>query len=72
MNVVRVECVNHFVVEMMIVVSVKCAKILSAQLDVDQMLIVQGLWLVSVKNVLIHVKNQRHAVPMQIASYKIM
>lgn len=72
MNVVKVECVNHFVVEMMIVDTVKCVKILFVQLDVDQMLIARVIWHVSVKNVLIHVKSQRHAVPTQIVSCKIM
>lgn len=40
MNVVKVECVSHFVAEMMIVAMAKCVKTLFAQLDVVQMLIV--------------------------------
>lgn len=72
MNVVKVVCVNHFVAVTMIAVMVKCVKTLFVQLDADQMLTAPVIWLVSVKNVLIHVKSQRHAVPMQIVSFKIM
>lgn len=72
MNVAKVVCVNHFVVATMIVDTVKYVKTLFARLDVDRMLIARVIWLVSVKNVLTHVKSQRHVVPMQIVWYKIM
>lgn len=65
MNVVKAECVNRFVAGMMIVDTVRCVKILFARPVADRTLIVREIWLVSLKNVLIHVKGQPHAVPME-------
>lgn len=44
-NAVKVERVNHFAAETMIVDTAKCVKISFVQLDVDQMLTVQVIWL---------------------------
>lgn len=71
MNVVTVVFVNRCADEMMIVAMEECAKTLFARLDVDQMLIVQVIWHVLPKNVLIHALNQLPADQMPTASFKI-
>lgn len=72
MNDVKVEYVNHCVVETTIAVMVKYAKTLFAQLAVDQMVIALEIWFVLVKNVKIHAKIQMHVARMPIVLYKII
>lgn len=72
MNVVKVEYVNHCVVETTIAVMVKYAKTLFAQLAVDQMVIALEIWFVLVKNVKIHAKIQMRVARMPIVLYKII
>lgn len=71
-NDARVEFVNHFAVETMIVAMVRCVKTSFVQLVVDQTRIAPEIWLALVKNVLIHVKIQTLVDRMPIVLFKII